>query len=242
MYDLVEADPDSSLACDLVFAAVLNLSLDLGLKANGFRYKDCWVGLWCSSRFRIWNMHAYPIEHPSHRMALNDNKGIEGKRCCLRANGGLSGHCGRLDPVNSHGVEGLQYSSRAKSLALALGSLWRVKNSRLCLGFRWHEIHGYQMRTRDREPKPGSFGAYYLPRAGSLEGSRDSQDLTCIRKGSTLSFPTSFWRNNGVDSILARDVNCRDTFLVKSATLANSYRNRQKHEIHKQHHFLYMLS
>ena len=53
LYDLVEADPDSSLACDLVFAAVLNRSLDLGLKANGFRYKDCRVGLQCSSRFRI---------------------------------------------------------------------------------------------------------------------------------------------------------------------------------------------
>lgn len=39
------------------------------------------------------------------------------------------------------------------------------------------------------EPKPGSFGAYFLSRASSFEGSRDSH----IKKDPTLSFPTSFW-------------------------------------------------
>lgn len=47
MYDSVEADPDSSLACVLVSAALLNLPLDRGLKTNEVRYKDCGVGLWC---------------------------------------------------------------------------------------------------------------------------------------------------------------------------------------------------
>lgn len=79
--------------------------------------------------------------------SLQRNKG---KRCCLRANGGHRGHRGRLDPHNPHGVEGLQYSSQAQSLAFALGSLLRVTDPRLCLGFRWHEVQRYQMRTRDR--------------------------------------------------------------------------------------------